>query len=187
MNYRRFIQYQGMVGMASTMIFPFYILLLKNAGTSYAQFGWAYGLFALTAAISYPLIGKTGDRIGDKTLLSIYSWGMALLLLFFPLASEIWHVYVLQVGMGLLGAVQKNSEKTVLARYVDKPTAGRQIGNYHTWTSIAAAAAVIATGYLVDFLTIASIFYIASIAFALSGVLAMRMNATQTDSAFLVK
>lgn len=187
MNYKRFIQYQGMVGMASTMIFPFYILLLKNAGTSYAQFGWAYGLFALTAAISYPLIGKAGDRIGDKTLLSIYSWGMALLLLFFPLASEIWHVYVLQVGMGLLGAVQKNSEKTVLARYVDKPTAGRQIGNYHTWTSIAAAAAVIATGYLVDFLTIASIFYLASIAFALSGVMAMRMNATQTDSVFLVK
>lgn len=88
MNYKSFIQYQGMVGMASTMIFSFYILLLKNAGTSYAQFGWAYGLFALTAAISYPLIGKAGDRIGDKVLLSIYSWGMALMLLFFPLAAK---------------------------------------------------------------------------------------------------
>ena len=187
MNYKKFIQYQGMVGMASTMIFPFYILLLKNAGTSYAQFGWAYGLFALTAAISYPLIGKAGDRIGDKTLLSVYSWGMALTLLFFPLATEIWHVYGLQVVMGLLGAVQKNSEKAVLARYVDKQTAGRQIGNYHTWTSIAAAIAVIGTGYLVDFMTIASIFYIASVAFALSGVLAMKMPTAETAPAFLDK
>lgn len=184
MNYKNFIQYQGIVGMASTMIFPFYILLLKNAGTSYAQFGWAYGLFALTAAISYPLIGKAGDRIGDRALLGIYSWGMALVLLFFPLAAEIWHVYVLQVVMGVLGAVQKNSEKAVLARYVDKTTAGKQIGIYHTWTSIAAAIAVIGTGYLVDFLTIASIFYIASMAFAFSGFLVMKMPIYAANPAF---
>ncbi len=185
MNYKSFIQYQGMVGMASTMIFPFYILLLKNAGTSYAQFGWAYGLFALTAAISYPLIGKAGDQIGDKVLLSIYSWGMALMLLFFPLAAEIWHVYVLQIAMGILGAVQKNSEKAVLARHVGKMTAGKEIGIYHTWTSIAAAVAVIGTGYLVDFLTIASIFYIASIAFALSGVFVMKMPISAANPSFL--
>lgn len=184
MNYKNFIQYQGLVGMASTMIFPFYILLLKNAGTSYAQFGWAYGLFALAAAISYPLIGKAGDRIGDKALLSIYSWGMALMLLFFPLATEIWHVYLLQIAMGILGAVQKNSEKVVLARHVDKMTAGSQIGVYHTWTSIAAAIAVIGTGYLVDFLTIASIFYIASIAFAVSGFFVMKMSLHAANPAF---
>lgn len=175
MNYKRFVAYQGTVGMASAMIFPFYILLLKNVGNSYAQFGWAYGLFALTAAVCYPLIGKAADRIGDTTLLAVYSWGMAVILLFFPLAAEVWHVYILQVVMGVLGAVQKNSEKTVLARYVAKDTAGKQIGSYHIWTSIAAALAVIATGYLVDFLTIASIFYIASIAFAWSGIMAMNL------------
>lgn len=175
MNHKRFIAYQGTIGMASAMIFPFYILLLKNVGNSYAQFGWAYGLFALTAALCYPLIGKAADRIGDKALLAIYSWGMASILLCFPLATEVWHVYLLQVLMGVLGAVQKNSEKTVLARYVSKDTAGKQIGHYHTWTSIAAALAVIATGYLVDFLTIASIFYIASLAFAWSGIMAMNI------------
>lgn len=179
MNHKHFIAYQGTIGMASAMIFPFYILLLKNVGNSYAQFGWAYGLFALTAAVCYPLIGKAADRIGDRTLLAIYSWGMAIVLLFFPLASEIWHVYLLQILMGVLGAVQKNSEKTVLARYVSKETAGRQIGLYHTWTSIAAALAVIATGYLVDFLTIASIFYIASLAFAWSGIMVMNIGRKQ--------
>lgn len=176
MNHKRFIAYQGTVGMASAMIFPFYILLLKNVGNSYAQFGWAYGLFALTAALCYPLIGKAADRIGDRALLAVYSWGMAAALLFFPLAAEIWHVYVLQIVMGFLGAVQKNSEKTVLARYVSKDTAGKQIGNYHVWTSAAAALAVIATGYLADFLTIASIFYIASLAFAWSGIMAMNIG-----------
>lgn len=169
MIYKKFIVYQSTVGIAASMVFPFYVLLLKNAGGSYSQFGWAYGLFALTAAISYPVIGKFADKAGDKVLLATYSWGMAVLLLLFPIAHEIWHVYALQIGMGLLGAVQKNSEKTVLARAVNKETAGKEIGRYHIWTSIGAAVAVIATGYLVDFLTIGSLFYLASIIFAWSG------------------
>lgn len=176
MNYKRFIIYQGVIGMASSMIFPFYVLLLKNVGSSYSQFGWAYGLFALTAALSYSMIGKFSDKAGDKILLVIYSWGMALILLIFPLAYEIWHVYILQIVMGLLGAVQKNSEKTVLARTVRKETAGKEIGNYHIWTSIGAAIAVIGTGYLVDFLTIGSIFYLASIVFAWSGFYTMKLK-----------
>ncbi|GGA43843.1 MFS transporter [Psychrobacillus lasiicapitis] len=174
MNYRRFIIYQGSIGMASSMIFPFYVLLLKNVGHSYSQFGWAYGLFALTAAVSYPIIGKLADKTGDKVLLISYAWGMALILLIFPLAFEIWHVYILQVVMGLLGAVQKNSEKTVLARTVQKETAGKEIGHYHIWTSVSAAIAIIGTGYLVDFLTIGSIFYLASAVFAWSGFYIMK-------------
>ena len=75
MNYKRFVFYQGTVGMAASMIFPFYILLIKNVGTSYSQFGWAYGIFSLTAALSYPLIGKLTDKAGDKAFLLIYSWG----------------------------------------------------------------------------------------------------------------
>ncbi|MGE6368194.1 MFS transporter [Planococcus kocurii] len=181
MNYKRFIYYQGTIGMASSMIFPFYILLIRNVGDSYAQFGWAYGLFALTAALCYPLIGKYADQVGDKTLLFVYSWGMAILLLFFPLASEVWHVYILQVLMGMLGAVQKNSEKTVLARYVTKEMAGTQIGHYHVWTSVAAAVAIIATGYLVDFLTIASIFYVASVIFAWSGLTLMKLKSVEVS------
>lgn len=176
MNYRRFIVYQSTIGMAASMIFPFYVLLLKNVGTSYSQFGWAYGLFALTAALSYSVIGKLADKTGDKILLIIYSWGMALILLIFPLAYEIWHVYILQIVMGLLGAVQKNSEKTVLARTVQKDTAGKEIGRYHIWTSVGAALAVIGTGYLIDFLTIASIFYLASIIFGWSGFYMMKLE-----------
>ena len=78
--------------------------------------------------------------------------------------------------MGLLGAVQKNSEKTVLARTVQKETAGKEIGRYHIWTSVGAAVAVIGTGYLVDFLTIGSIFYFASLVFAWSGFYIMKLE-----------
>jgi MFS family permease len=169
MNYRRFVTSQSLVLMAGSMIFPFYVLLLRNVGDSYSQFGWAYGLFALTSALAYPVIGKAADRLGDRVLLIFYSMAMAVLLLFFPLVTSVWQVYGLQVCMGVLGAVQKNTEKAALARQADQSQAGADIGRYHFWTSIAAAAAVIFTGYLVDFLTIATIFYLASLMYVMSG------------------
>lgn len=169
MNYRRFVTSQSLVLMAGSMIFPFYVLLLRNVGDSYSQFGWAYGLFALTSALAYPVIGKAADRLGDRVLLIFYSMAMAVLLLFFPLATSVWQVYGLQVCMGVLGAVQKNTEKAALARHADQGRAGADIGRYHFKTSIAAAAAVILTGYLVDFLTIATIFYLASLMYVMSG------------------
>ncbi len=174
MTYRTFLFYQSTIVMASSMIFPFYILLLKNVGNNYAQFGWAYGIFALTAAFCYPLIGKLSDTVGDRILFLLYSWSMAILLLLFPLVSSVWQVYGLQVCMGILGAVQKNTEKTALARQVMKKTAGGEIGNYHIRVSVASAIAIIVTGYIIDFLTIASIFYIGSLIYMTSSVILMR-------------
>lgn len=176
MNLRVFMYYQTIVMMATSIVFPFYILLLNHVGNNYAQFGWAYGLFSLTAALFYPLIGRIADRIGDGRLFIIYSFGMAVLLLFLPLVTEVWQVYILQVCMGILGAIQKNTEKTALARSVKKETAGKEIGNYHVFTGIGAAIAIIIAGYLVDFLTIASIFYFGSLLYFLSGCYFWRKN-----------
>lgn len=140
MTYKRFVASQSIIMMAGSMVFPFYILLLRNVGDSFSQFGWAYGLFALTSALFYPLIGKISDKFGDKKLLIIYAWSMAVLMLLFPIATEVWHVYILQIIMGCLGAVQRNTEKTSLARNVESKEAGYEIGkiprmDFHWWCS----------------------------------------------------
>ncbi|WP_409302442.1 MFS transporter [Peribacillus sp. SCS-155] len=179
MKIRSFIYYQSIMTVASSMIFPFYILMLKNAGNSYAQFGWAYGLYALTSSIAFPVIGKLSDKIGDRTLLILHSWGMSIILLFFPIVTEVWQFYILQMLMGILGAVQKNTEKTSLTRHILKENAGKEIGDYHFWTACAGGAAVILTGYLVDFLTIGSIFYLASIIYFAGGFIWFKKESRQ--------
>ncbi|MDM5152989.1 MFS transporter [Bacillus sp. DX1.1] len=176
MTYRKFIVSQSLIMMAGSMVFPFYILLLRNVGDSFSQFGWAYGLFALASALVYPLVGKVSDRFGDRKLLILYAWSMAIMMLCFPVATEVWHVYILQIIMGCLGAIQRNTEKTSLARKVESKEAGYEIGKYHVWTSVGAAVAIIATGYLVDFLTIGTIFYIASALYMVSGIVLWREN-----------
>lgn len=174
MNYQRFLHSQSMMVAASSVIFPFYLLFIRNIGDSYSQFGWAYGLFTLIAACSYPLLGRMTDRMGERQLLLIYTWGMAIVMLVIPITSEIWMIYMIQILMGFLGAVQKTAEKTALSRHVQEVpnnNVGKSIGHYHFWTSVWSAIAVIGTGYLIDFLTIGSLFYLASLMFAYAGVI----------------
>jgi MFS family permease len=176
MNYRTFVTAQSLLMTASSMVFPFYLLLIRNIGDSYSQFGLAYGLFALTAALVHPFIGRLSDTIGDRFLLLFYTWGMAGIMLIVPIIETITALYILQIVMGLLGAVQKTTEKTALARQTTGQQTGQKIGNYHLWTSVWGAVAVMATGYLIDFLTIGSLFYIASFLYMISAVILMRYN-----------
>lgn len=170
MNYRKFLTAQSILITAGSVVFPFYLLLIKNVGESYSQFGWAYGLFTLTAAFTYPIIGRVGDKIGDKRMLLIYTWGMAAVMLVIPLLIHVWQVYLIQIIMGILGAVQKNTEKAFLVRDVDQDIAGKRIGNYHLNVSLWSGIGIIATGYLIDFLTIASLFYVISFVYVVASL-----------------
>ncbi|WP_029333133.1 MFS transporter [Exiguobacterium oxidotolerans] len=166
MNYPLFLRVQSIILMSSSVIFPFYLLLIRELGDSYAQFGLAYGLFTVTSAFAYLAIGRFSDRFGDRVLLVVHTLGMALLLLYIPVVTAISHVYFIQIAMGLLGAIQKNTEKTVLARQeIATTVVGRHIGGYHFKTSLWSAGGIIVAGYLIDFLTIGSLFYIISVCY----------------------
>ncbi|HYK74272.1 MAG TPA: MFS transporter, partial [Pseudoneobacillus sp.] len=58
MSYQRFLNSQSLIVSASSVVFPFYLLFIRNIGESFSQFGCAYGLFTLISAFSYPLIGR---------------------------------------------------------------------------------------------------------------------------------
>ncbi len=73
--------------------------------------------------------------------------------------------------MGVLGALQKKTEKTVLSRGVDVKHVGKTVGSYHFYISVWTSVAIILAGYLVDFLTIGSLFYIASILYGIAGLM----------------
>ncbi|MBT2755229.1 MFS transporter [Mesobacillus foraminis] len=173
MDYHRFLRAQSIMISAGSVVFPFYLLFIRNVGESFSQFGWAYGLFTLMSACSFPFIGRMADAVGERNLLLLYTWGMALVMLLIPIAGGIWAIYAIQILMGFLGAVQKTAEKSALSRqaYEKRHTdIGKSIGHYHLWTSVWSAAAIIVTGYLIDFLTIGSIFYLASFMYAYAGI-----------------
>lgn len=167
---RYFILSQSLATMASSVSFPFYLLFIKNIGSNFSSFGFAYGLFTLSSALFHRWIGSASDKIGSRKFLIGYAWGMAFLFLLIPEVDTLTGVYIMQVALGFLGAVQKTCEKTMAGEIFHGEGAGRKIGLYHFWTSLFASFAVFATGVLIDFFTISFIFYIGSFLFAGSGI-----------------
>ncbi len=167
---------QNIILFASGMVFPYYVIFIKESGASYAAFGFAYALFALSSAVAHIWAGKSIDRFGARTGLALSSWGMAFSLVFFPSVSTITHVFILQIIMGICNAFQKTAEKTLVSNITTFENRGAQIGKYHTWTSIMSALAVIGAGYTIDIFSLPVIFYAASFCMFIGGFASLKIN-----------
>jgi MFS family permease len=174
--FRWLIISQSVALLGSSLVFPFYLIFIKEVGASFTQFGLSYGLFTLSSAIVHKWIGRGTDRWGRKLFLIVSAWGMALVFLLFPMVSDVKQLYVLQVFMGILGAMQKTGEKAIVADFTDGQERGRLIGDYHFWSSIFAGVAIILGGVLIDFFTLEVIFYIGSVIMLVSGFLMLRVE-----------
>jgi MFS family permease len=167
---------QSIVLFGTGLVFPFYIIFIREIGANFTEFGIAYALFALSSAFVHKFIGNWSDKIGRKVFLLINSWGTAILFLIFPIVTTIFQVYVLQVILGIFGAMHKTCEKTLVGDFTDGNKRGKQIGVYHGWIAIFSALAIVVGGYLIDFFTLAIIFYIGSVILFLSGFAILKIK-----------
>ncbi|MBS4220356.1 MFS transporter [Bacillus sp. FJAT-49711] len=161
--------------LGSSLVFPFYLIFIKEVGGGFLQYGISYGLFTISSSLVHIAVGKWSDRLGRRLFLLIGSWGMAILLLFFPLVTDVWQVYVLQIVLGIIGATQKTSEKAMLADFTDRSNRGFAIGKYHFWTSIFTGIAVMFGGFIIDLFTLDIIFYISSLILFISGFFVLKI------------
>ncbi len=167
---------QSIAILGAGLVFPFYILFIKEVGANFTEFGIAYGIFTISSALVHKLIGKSCDKFGNKIFLIINSFGMAVLFLLFPIVTNIWQVYTIQILLGIFGAMQKTSEKTVVANFTDGNGRGEKIGIYHGWLAIFSGIAVIIGGYIADLFTLEIIFYLGSIFLFFSGLTILKVK-----------
>ena len=167
---------QNLILFGSSMVFPFYVIFIKEVGTSFAQFGFSYALFTISSALMHNFAGRLTDRFGKSLFLAISSWGTAFALVFFPAVTTIYQIYILQIIMGIFGAFQKTAEKTLIADITDYKGRGKQIGCYHAWTTLFSGLAVIVAGYAIDLFTLDIIFYAGSLSMFVSGFFALKIN-----------
>lgn len=167
---------QSVAILGSSLVFPFYLIFIKEVGGGFFQYGISYGLFTMSSAFVHLIVGKLSDRTGRKWLLLFNNWGMAILLLFFPLVNHVWQVYVLQILLGIAGAMHKTGEKAMLGDFTSQTDRGAAIGNYHFWTTIFASLAVMLGGLLIDLFTLDIIFYLSSIILFVSGFFTLKIK-----------
>ncbi|GAB2696230.1 MFS transporter [Paenibacillus thermoaerophilus] len=166
------IRSQSLFTMAAGMIYPYYLLFLKNLGNSYAKYGLAFAVFTICSAMASQVLAGRLDRAG-RSMMIISSLGMMASMLAFPWVTSYVLVLALQALMGACNAMQKMGERQLLADLTQPGARGPAIGSYHFWTSVASGFAVILAGYAIDWLTIDVMFYASA---ALYGVSAWVMR-----------
>ena len=167
---------QGAVLFGTGLVFPFYIIFIKQVGATFFEFGIAYALFAISSALVHNLAGYLADSFGKPILLAASSWGTAFALVFFPAVTSIEQVYVLQCIMGVFGAFQKTAEKALVSEITTHESRGRQIGSYHAWTALFSGFAVIFAGYTIDIFSLDIIFYAGSLCMFISGFIVLKIK-----------
>ncbi len=159
------VRSQSIVTLAAGMIYPYYLLFLKNLGNSYSKYGLAFAVFTISAAAASQWLARYLDQYGLRMLM-LSSLGMAAVMLLFPWTSSYTAVLLLQLVMGVCNAMQRMSERLLLADYTESGARGPAIGHYQFWTSVASGFAVMIGGYLIDYLTINILFYLSSALYA---------------------
>lgn len=173
MNIRTLIRTQSIVTFAGGFIYPYYLLFLKNLGNSYSKYGLAFAVFTISSAAVSQLLSRYVDRYASKLMLGS-SLGLMATMLCFPWVMTYSLVIALQLVMGVCSAMQRMSEKALLADETEAGRRGGPIGDYHFWTTAASACAILAAGYVIDFLTINVLFYVSALLYGLSALLIWR-------------
>ncbi|CAH1211662.1 MULTISPECIES: MFS transporter [unclassified Paenibacillus] len=174
-NIRWLVRSQSIVTLASGMIYPYYLLFLKNLGNSYSKYGLAFAVFTISSAAASQWLAPRMDRQA-RQMLAVSAFGMAAAMLAFPwVGSYIW-VLLLQMLMGLCNAMQRMSERVLLADYTEPGRRGHAVGHYHFWTAAASGFAVILGGMLIDWLTIDVLFYLSALLYVMSGIAVWRAS-----------
>lgn len=180
MNMRWLIRSQSIVTLAAGMIYPYYLLFLKNLGNSFSKYGLAFAVFTISSAAVSQWLAPRLDQFSQRILI-VSSLGMMGAMLAFPWVMSYGWVLILQLAMGICSAMQKMSERLLLAEYTEPGARGATIGTYHFWTTIASGFAVIAGGFLIDWLTINALFYMSALLYGVSSWVVWRASAAHKN------
>lgn len=167
-----------MVQLGRMMIVPiaplFVQMLLGDRGGVNTFTGLVVGSASATTTISAIYLGRLGDRIGHRRILTLATLGAALLYLPQSLVVAGWQLLVLQalVGVAMGGIVPAIS--ALLARYTREGEEGTVYGLDNSITSTARAIAPLLGAGVAAWAGLRVTFAVAAVIYLMAGALAVR-------------
>lgn len=154
----------SVIGFSSSLVFPYYVLFLRNIGDSYDVFSLLYGLFSLSLSVVVYFGGKYIERVSPYLLMMLHSFFCSYLFFSLHTIENIKFVYIGQVLFGGFTALFKLAEKKLFMNATSE-----FYRSYLFWTSFVTALCIIGVGVLFETIDIAYMFHLAAWLFLISG------------------
>jgi MFS family permease len=146
--------------LASTIIWVFVPLLAAHVlPLSTTQVGVLISLNVLVSTLLQPPCGRLADRVNKSTLIVIGGTLSAFALIGFPLASDFWHLLILNILVGMGFGVAYPSHIALAMEHAPGASMGAVMSVLLTVHSLTMTIAPLIFGFIVDRYTLSSVFY----------------------------
>ncbi|MEA2102998.1 MAG: MFS transporter [Thermodesulfobacteriota bacterium] len=141
------------------ILLPILPIYARDMGASGAMLGIIFSSFAVTMAISNPIVGRISDRFGYKRILAA---GLGLhvpVMLLYVYASAPWHLICIRLVEGILSAMVETVAMAYVGSIAPKDREGSYMGIFNTFLFMGFGIGPLVGGYLADAYTIHMPFY----------------------------
>lgn len=146
---------------AGAMLGPIYALFVEKIGGDLMEASYAFTIFALSAGITTLVFGQYADRIKENELIVVLGYViMGVGFLGYTLVNSMWSLLVIQVIVGLGGAIYSPAFDAIYSKHLDGHKSGREWGAWEAINYFATAFGAVAGGLLVTFFGFNTMFVI---------------------------
>lgn len=137
---------------AGAMLGPIYALFVEKIGGDLMDASYAFAVFALAAGITTFVSGKYADRIKEDELIVVLGYVIMGVGFFgYTLVNSIWSLLVIQVIVGLGGAIYSPAFDAIYSKHLDGHKSGREWGAWEAINYFTSALGAVVGGLLVTF------------------------------------
>jgi len=104
-NFAKFVFFVGAINIAVSFSGPYFALyMLRDLHFSYLSFTAVSAVSTITQFLTFRYWGELSDRFGNKKILGICGWAIAVVPMLWLLSTRIWYIALIQVCAGFVWA-----------------------------------------------------------------------------------
>lgn len=134
---------------AGAMLGPIYALFVEKIGGDLLDASYAFGAFALAAGITTLISGKYSDKHKEPELIVVLGYLIiGLGYIGFLLVDNIWSLFVVQIIIGLGGAIYAPAFDAIYSQHLDGHKTGREWGAWEAINYFSSAIGAVSGGLI---------------------------------------
>ncbi|MFZ7110086.1 MAG: MFS transporter [Desulfatiglandales bacterium] len=148
-NFAKFVFFFAAINFGVAFSAPYFALyMLRELRFSYVEFTAVTGVATITQFLTFRYWGGLSDRFGNKKILNVCGWGVALVPLLWLFSPRILYLMVIQVFSGLVWAGFSLSAANFIFDAVTPPKRARCVAYQGLVNGIFVVAGSLAGGYV---------------------------------------
>ncbi|MEO5355947.1 MAG: MFS transporter [Nitrospirae bacterium YQR-1] len=155
---------------------PYFVIKVKELSDGVEKLGIAFGIMIFLQAVSSYFSGHYADKVGRKPILIATAVVEAVTMFLYTIVTQTYQLYILQAILGITNGVMGTIKTVILGDITIREFRGQTVGKFQAAVSFASAAGVALSGYMVKYLGINYLFYLASAVVILSSLLLFFMK-----------